>query len=187
MDVDESSDLLYDLTQNCFDVLAGLAAQLDTRKSEYYDLIVDYHSRLSEWAAAHGVKATRSHSLDARLRNHPGVHNVVARALDFLWRCLQHLDANLLAASEERPPELKPFTSVETAFKSLGGLSGMIHRTVQARVKPREHKTATRASPRAFSDAALLVLQTLYPTSHQVLREYLCNTIRDRYSVISLT
>jgi hypothetical protein len=85
--MDDNGDVLYNLACSC-EMLFEQCATLSAQTTSVADLVAEYQQRFAIWAGYLGVFASKSQSLDTRLRNHVDIQDLVARLLDILQRSL---------------------------------------------------------------------------------------------------
>lgn len=193
----DNEDVLYRLACKCEDVFDQLQEALSKAKPKAMniELFAELQQRFSIWAAYLGVFAQESQCLDTRLRNFPDLQDLVARLLDIL-RCslLQYVDeinsqeqgGQALIGFDESPPKASPtpsaaLTAIDNTLDRLNRLGVTIRQTSHDKIDIRAEKSTAGLDLTSFAYLCIHAIQTLYPGAHRSLKDYLKESMINRY------
>lgn len=193
----DNEDVLYRLACECEDVFNQLHKSISKAKPKAMnsELCAEFQQRFSIWAAYLGVFAQESQCLDTRLRDFPDLQDLVARLLDIL-RCslLQYKDE--LNSQGEGDPALLGFdeplskasptpsaalTAIDNTLDRLNRLGVTIRQTSHDKIDIRAEKSTAGLNLTSFAYLCIHAVQTLYPGANQFLKDYLKESMMNRY------
>lgn len=194
----DNEDLLYRLAYECEDLFDQLQDAFQKTKAEVItiELCTEFRQRFAIWAAHLGVFARKSQCLDTRLQKFPDLHDLVARLLDILRRSLQQCKIETSSQQEggatangsnEIPPRISQIQttileSIDNALTRLNRLGVTIRQSSRGKVDMRAKKFAAGLDLAPFAYLCANAVQALYPGAHQSLKDYLANSMVDRYA-----
>ncbi|KAK6507646.1 hypothetical protein TWF481_006072 [Arthrobotrys musiformis] len=169
-------------------------------------LVREYQNRFDAWTTFSGVFARDNASLDHKLRNHPGLYDMILRLLNIIRRNIflvgvdernetpQASSRTYGVVGDSIAGNIQPSTvnialrSIEESITRLNKLAITIRlssrSTLTARARTFAYHNPELVQLSEFEDRACLALQTLYPSASKGLRQRLVDTMGDRYSRI---
>ncbi|KAK0659786.1 hypothetical protein QBC41DRAFT_262105 [Cercophora samala] len=151
---------IYDEARYCETLFRGLLPDLAvdnvTVEAKNYHVIREHHQRFQLWTAFVGVFADPEASLDARLRDHQDVQNLVLQLLQLLKSNLARFDpSSLVDDSVQGLPEpvaVAALDAVREAIERLQRLASVIRRSSMGSLASRVKAYALKLDPGEISE-----------------------------------
>lgn len=192
----DNEDVLYRLACGCedlFDQLQEAFLKAKPRASGI-EQCTEFQQRFSIWAAYLGVFAQKSQCLDTRLRNFPDLQDLATRLLDIL-RCSLHQYKDEISNQErdqasissekyqfEASSRLSAFlAAIDNTLARLNRLGVTIRQSSQDKIHIQIEKSTAHLDLTLFTYSCTNAVQTLYPGAHQRLKDYLKESMINRY------
>lgn len=192
----DNEDVLYRLACECGDLFEQLQEAFLEAKPKASDIeqCTEFQQRFSIWAAYLGVFAQKSQCLDTRLQNFPDLQDLATRLLDIL-RCSLHRykdevtdqerdEASISSDKSQFDASSQPsasLTAIDNTLARLNRLGVTIRQSSQDKISIRAEKSTTHLDLTLFSYFCANAVQTLYPNAHQHLKDYLKESMINRY------
>lgn len=182
---------IYERARDCESLFRRLLTDetVDNKpvEAKNYHIIREYHQRFQLWTALVGVFAQPEASLDARLRDHPQVHNLVLRLLQLLQSNLARFNPSLiLNHSNQALPEpvaAAALDAIHEAIERLQRLASIIRQSSMGSWASRVKAYALKVDPEEISEferIALLFVKGRLDGVSESLAEQLASSITFR-------
>lgn len=177
----EDDEVLYSLASKCETLFIDLGESTKNGlPPNLPKLRTEFQQRFAIWAAQLGVFASPSHCLDTRLRKSPDLHDLTARHLDLLCRCLRRWKEAVSCPPDDEVAQSSLQANLEAIDETLSRLTTLgvtIRQSSTDKVDEGARKLAREEGAKLMRQLCMQAIRAIYSHAHETLQDRLVQSM----------